>query len=207
MAAFAPDWPGLERGAKTEKDALERLVAYIPRYAKVAQLAGMQDAFKKFKNVEVVERFTGPGSTDFWGISFGFSSIDKHPMSVKELDHELTLLRACWTFFDKMRARVSTKLQKGPRGGGRDRDEIIRHIFINEQDWVKKIGVVTPDKAMRSTAGMKTHRDSFCKAVRAFHAQDKMARNWPLRYLIRHTAYHTLDHAWEMEDKDLGKRV
>jgi len=23
------------------------------------------------------------------------------------------------------------------------------------------------------------------------------------RYLIRHTAYHTLDHAWEMEDKDL----
>lgn len=26
---------------------------------------------------------------------------------------------------------------------------------------------------------------------------------WPLRYLIRHTAFHTLDHAWEMEDKDL----
>ncbi len=30
-----------------------------------------------------------------------------------------------------------------------------------------------------------------------------MARTWPLRYLIRHTSYHTLDHAWEMEDKDL----
>jgi hypothetical protein len=30
-----------------------------------------------------------------------------------------------------------------------------------------------------------------------------MARTWPLRYLIRHTAYHTMDHAWEMEDKDL----
>jgi hypothetical protein len=30
-----------------------------------------------------------------------------------------------------------------------------------------------------------------------------MARSWPLRYLIRHTAYHTMDHAWEMEDKDL----
>jgi hypothetical protein len=26
---------------------------------------------------------------------------------------------------------------------------------------------------------------------------------WPLRFLIRHTAFHTLDHAWEMEDKDL----
>ena len=30
----------------------------------------------------------------------------------------------------------------------------------------------------------------------------KMARTWPLRYLIRHTAFHTLDLAWEMEDKD-----
>jgi hypothetical protein len=30
-----------------------------------------------------------------------------------------------------------------------------------------------------------------------------LARAWPLRYLIRHTAFHTLDHAWEMEDKDM----
>jgi hypothetical protein len=30
-----------------------------------------------------------------------------------------------------------------------------------------------------------------------------LARTWPLRYLIRHTAFHTLDHTWEMEDKDL----
>ena len=39
-------------------------------------------------------------------------------------------------------------------------------------------------------------------AIRALHTQGKMARTWPLRYLIRHTAFHTLDHAWEMEDKD-----
>jgi hypothetical protein len=203
VAAVALQWPGLERGAKTEEAAVDRLASYIPRYEPVAQLAGMQDAFKNLKHVEVIERYTGPGSTDFWGISFGFSSIDSGPMSVDELDRDLKLLRACWAFFDKVRSRVSPKLQKGPRGGGRDRDAIVRHIFANEQDWVKKLGVVTPDNAMRSAAGMNTHRDSFCQAVRDFHAQGRMARNWPLRYLIRHTAYHTLDHAWEMEDKDL----
>ncbi len=33
-------------------------------------------------------------------------------------------------------------------------------------------------------------------------------RTWTLPYLIRHSAYHTLDHAWEMEDKDLsGERI
>ncbi len=29
-------------------------------------------------------------------------------------------------------------------------------------------------------------------------------RTWTLPFLIRHSAYHTLDHAWEMEDKDLS---
>jgi hypothetical protein len=50
---------------------------------------------------------------------------------------------------------------------------------------------------------LKAYRDAYCNVIRAAHSQDKMARNWPLRYLIRHTAFHTLDHAWEMEDKDL----
>jgi hypothetical protein len=31
-----------------------------------------------------------------------------------------------------------------------------------------------------------------------------MAGKWPLRFLIRHTAFHVMDHTWEMEDKDLG---
>jgi hypothetical protein len=47
------------------------------------------------------------------------------------------------------------------------------------------------------------HRTAYCNNIRAYHAEGKKAGKWPLRYLIRHTAYHTLDHAWEMEDKDL----
>ena len=33
VAAVAPDWPGLERGAKTGEAAIERLQSYLPRYA------------------------------------------------------------------------------------------------------------------------------------------------------------------------------
>ena len=29
------------------------------------------------------------------------------------------------------------------------------------------------------------------------------ATNGAMPFLIRHSAYHTMDHAWEMEDKDL----
>jgi hypothetical protein len=203
VVAVAPDWPGLERGAKTGEAATERLLAYLPRYARVAELAGMDAQFAAFTSVDVVEHYPGTGSTDFWGISFAFSGIDRQEMSSEALTRELALMRACWAFFDEVRSRVSAEMQRGPRGGGRDRDHIVRHVVGTEQDWAKMLGVLTPHGAMLSGEGLKAHRDAYCAAIRAFHAQGKMARTWPLRYLIRHTAYHTLDHAWEMEDKDL----
>src|SRR5581483_4853014 len=112
-------------------------------------------------------------------------------------------MQACWAFFDDVRVRVSAEMQKGPRGGGRDRDRIVRHTLFTEHEWERKLGVLTPQDAMLTDEGLKAHRDAYCTAIRAFHSEGKMARAWTLRYLIRHTAYHTMDHAWEMEDKDL----
>jgi hypothetical protein len=210
VAAVAPDWPGLARGAKTEEEAIDRLRSYIPRYSQVVKLAGMNAEFDAIQNVDVVEQYPGTPSTDFWGISFAFSSIDKQAMSGDELDRELMLMQACWAFFDDVRGRVSAEMRKGPRGGGRDRDRIVRHTLAAEQDWAKGVGVATPvftpDGAMLTDEGLKAYRDAYCQAIRDYHSQGKWAgkvAKWPLRYLIRHTAFHTMDHAWEMEDKDL----
>jgi hypothetical protein len=206
VAAVAPDWPGLERGGKTKEAALERLIVYLPRYALVAKLAGLQGTFPETAVAEVVEEYPGPGSTDFWGISFGFSSLDQQPVSRKELERDLTLLRACWVFFDQVRARVSAEMQAGPRGGGRDRDRIVRHTLAAELDWAEKVGLRPSLDTLLTAAGLSAHRDAYCEAIRDYYAQGKLAgkvAKWPLRYLIRHTAFHTLDHAWEMEDKDL----
>ena len=207
VAAVAPDWPGLERGAKTGEAAIERLQSYLPRYAQVAKLAGMDAEFAAITTVDIVEHYPGTGSTDFWGISFAFSSIDRQDISSGELERELTLMQACWAFFDAIRSRVSAQMQKGPRGGGRDRDQIVRHTLRVEHEWAEKVGVLTQEGAMLIDEGLQAHRDAYRTAIRAFHSEGKMARNWPLRYLIRHTAYHTLDHAWEMQDKDLTGAV
>lgn len=206
FAAVALHWPGLERGGKTEQAALDSLYAYLPRYSPVAKLANMDVAFDAIKTFDVVERYPGTGSTDYWGISFAFSSYDQQDISADALDRELTLMQACWTFFDDVAGRVSAELQKGPRGGGRDRDQIIGHAFRTEQDWAEKVGVFTPDDAWMTDAGIKAHRTTYCQAIRDYHAQGIMPgkiAKWPIRFLVRHTAYHTLDHAWEMEDKDL----
>jgi hypothetical protein len=206
VVAVAPDWPGLERGAKTGEAAIERLIAYIPRYAVVAKLAGMESAFATKPTVNVVETYPGTGSTDFWGISFAFSSIDQQAMSVETLERHLTLMQASWAFFDNVRSHVSAEMQKGPRGGGRDRDRIFRHVFGAEQDWANKLGVLTPLEVLMTNEGLVTYRVAYCNAIRTLRSQNKMARTWPLHYLIRHTAYHSLDHAWEMEDKDLNPK-
>jgi hypothetical protein len=208
VVAVAPDWPGLERGAKTEEAAIARLQAYLPRYAPVAKLAEMEKEFTANATVEVVERYQGTGSTDYWGVSFAFSDIDRQAVSSAALERELRLLQACWAFFDAVRLRVSAELQKGSRGGGRDRDRIVRHTLGAEQDMAAKLGLRPPYDTLLTDEGLSAYRDAYCAAIWAFHAQGKLARTWPLRYLIRHTAYHTLDHAWEMEDKDLtGNRV
>jgi hypothetical protein len=205
VVAVATDWPGLERSGDSAESAIAKLRTYIPRYTMVTKLAGLNVQFTASKDVEVVEQYPGVGSTDFWGISFAFSSIDGRKMSAKELQRELALMRACWTFFDDVRARVSSEMKKGPRGGGRDRDRIVRHVSGVEQDWAKKLGLKTSDDDVVTDAkGLKAFRETYCEAIRTYDSEGRMARTWPLRYLIRHTAFHTMDHAWEMEDKDLS---
>lgn len=205
FAAVAPDWPGLERGGKTAEKAVEMLRCYLPRYAGVADLAGMGSEFAALGDVCIVEQYEGSGSTDFWGISFALSGIDQEPMSSGDLERGLRLMRACWSYFDVVRSRVSPEMRRGPRGGGRDRDRIVSHVLAAEQDWGKKVGVRLPhDEVVVDDSGVASFRAAYCAAIRTLHSEGKLARNWPLRYLIRHTAYHTMDHAWEMEDKDMS---
>ncbi len=205
--AFSLDWPGWSRGAKTAEVAIETLEAYRERYRPIADLAGLAKEFAAAGTLEVVEDRIGPGSTDFWGISFAPSSTEQGPLGAAELDRGITILQACWAFFDDVAARVSPELRKGPRGGGRDRHRIIRHTIRTEsEDFAKQVGLRIPEEAALTPEGLRTHRETYIAAIRAYNAGEveKRMRSWTLPYLIRHSAFHTLDHAWEMEDKDLS---
>jgi hypothetical protein len=204
--AFSLDWPGWNRGAKTPEVALETLEAYRPRYRPVADLAGMAREFDAAGPLEIVEDRVGPGSTDFWGISFAPSSTEHGPLAEADLERKLALLQAAWAFFDGVAARVSPEMRRGPRGGGRDRNRIIRHTIRTEsEDFAKQVGLRIPEEAALTPEGLEQHRETYLAAIRAYNAGkiDRKMRSWTLPFLIRHSAFHTLDHAWEMEDKDL----
>ena len=205
--AFSLDWPGWSRGAKTAELALDTLESYRERYRQVADLAGMAREFDAAGPLEVVEDRVGTGSVDFWGISFAPSSTEQGPMSGAQLERGITILQACWAFFDGVAARVSPEMRKGPRGGGRDRNRIIRHTIRTEsEDFAKQIGLRIPEEAALTPDGLRQHRETYVAAMRAYNAGEieKRMRSWTLPFLIRHSAFHTLDHAWEMEDKDLS---
>jgi hypothetical protein len=202
--AFALDWPGWSRGAKSPEAALERLDGYQERYRPVARNAGLVDELDG--ELEIVEDHVGNTSTDFWGISWVPSSFERAPMPEDVLERRLALLAGAWRFFDEVAARVSPELQRGPRGGGRSRDEIVNHVFGNERvQFAKKVGVLTPPGVMLTPDGLQAHREQFLAGIRDYNAADrKVGRTWTLQYLVRHAAYHVLDHAWELEDRDLS---
>jgi hypothetical protein len=205
--AFGIDWPGWSRGARTAELASETLESYRERYRPVAYLAGMSGEFDAAGPLEIVEDRVGTGSTDFWGISFSPSSTEQGPMGEAELERGMTLLRACWALFDGIAARVSPEMRTGPRGGGRDRDQIIRHTIRTESElFAKRVGLRIREGAALPPDGLRQYRDAYVAAMRAYNAGEvaRRMRSWTLPFLIRHSAFHTLDHAWEMEDKDLS---
>ena len=205
--AFSLDWPGWSRGAKTPELALETLEAYRERYRPIADLARLGPEFEGAGPLEIVEDRVGTGSTDFWGISFSPSTAERdEPLDGAALERGITILEACWSYFDAVAARVSAELRPGPRGGGRSRERIVRHVVRTEsEDFAKQVGLRIPEEAALSPDGLTEHRRTYVAAMRAYNAGEtaKRMRSWTLPFLIRHSAFHTLDHAWEMEDKDL----
>lgn len=205
VVACAFDWPGWDRSTKIDGDVLAVLEAYRPRYAKVAALAGYGSDFEATGSFEVIERLEGIGMTDYYGLSGRAAGPEKEPMTEAECERKIALLQASWRIFDETAARVSPELRPGPRGGGREKGQIIRHTNGAEIDeFAPKVGVTVPLESRDDPEALRAYREAFVEAIRDHHVRGEPARSWPLQFLIRRCAWHMLDHAWEMEDRDLS---
>jgi hypothetical protein len=203
VVAGAMDWPGLDRWGTSDEDALEKLSSYIPRYAGVAERAGLKTAFGRARDLDVVERVPGSSSTDFWGIAHVPSEIEREVLSPADLERRLDLLRATWATFDDVAARISDELRPGPRSAGRSRNQIVRHVYANEpEQFSRKVEVRTPRELVLTPDGLAAHRRAYLDAISAYNVEGRPAGTWPIQFLVRRTAHHVMDHAWEMEDRD-----
>lgn len=116
--AGAVDWPGWGRFGKSEEDTLEALLAYEPRYAAAVPMYAGQG------RLHVVGSVPGTGTTDF-GAPDARGPWDDEPLDAGEPTRLAEVLHACWRAFDDVVAAAPERLRKGPRGGGRDREQVV----------------------------------------------------------------------------------
>jgi hypothetical protein len=183
--ATALDWPGWCRRGKGEQAALDTLLDYAGRYAAVAG-PGFEPG-----EIHVVGHVTGNAITDF-GAPDVPGPWDDEPLEPGEADRLTGLLEACWDYFDPVVAAAPEVLRKGPRGGGRDRDQIADHVHGAERAFGRKAGAQVPPRTPWSEQR---------SAIAAVLRSGAPAGTWPTRYVINRAAWHVLDHAWEIEDK------
>ena len=193
--ASAAGWPGWCRSGKDEKAALEALAAYAPRYAPVAKLARVPFP-AGVPRFTVVERLAGNATTDFGAPSIPAREESK-PLPAQQASRMRDLLQACWTYLDQVVSTAPAKLRKGPRGGGRDRDVMFDHVLGAEMEYAKRIGVRVKQPDGRDEAAVRAFR----KAIRDGIENPDPGAKWPVAYAVRRTAWHALDHAWEIQDR------
>lgn len=188
--AVALDWPGWTRPGRRAEAALDTLTAYQERYRTILALDG--HAFDPGP-LQLVAQVPGNATTEF-GAPAVIADADRQAMDAEELDRRLGILRTCWGAFDHVAAVAPEELRTGPRGGGRMTSEIVAHVFEAERAYASKIGVRPRDVAVGDVAGL---RERLVTAA----SQRPADLRWPLAYWIRRSAWHALDHLWEIEDR------
>jgi len=210
--ASALDWPGWCRAARDEGAALAALAGYAGRYAPVAGQAGV--SFPGTVAFDVVERVPdGPASAfaapecrrPFPQVTAGAERATVTPAAARRL---AGLVTAAWAVFDQIAAASPAQLRKGPRGGGRDRDQITGHVIGAQTAYARKLGVKRKQSATGDIPAIAELRTAIAAVLGApSDGSPLVAGGWTTRYAARRIAWHILEHAWEMQDRAESQAV
>jgi hypothetical protein len=207
--AGALDWPGWCRSARDEGTALAALVVYAPRYAKIFSRTTIDFVPPDDPAaLTVVERLAGTSTTDF-GAPDRAPASDNEPFDEATRERSEVILAAIWRAFDRaVRAAEGKELRKGPRGGGRELDGIVRHVLGADAAYLRRVGQTFSqddgaplDDELRRTR--KAIRAALAAGVRGEIPLQgpRGGALWTPRYFVRRVAWHTVDHLWEIEDR------
>jgi hypothetical protein len=206
VIASGLDWPGWCRAGRDEAAALAALAGYAGRYGPVPAHVGV--SFPASVVLEVVERVPGGPATAFAApecrrpfpqVTAGAERATVAPAAGRRL---AGLVAAAWAAFDETAAASPAELRKGPRGGGRDRDQLIGHVLGADATYARKLGIKRKQPATSDTAAIEDLRQAIAAVLGAPSDGSPVVQGgWTTRYAARRIAWHVLEHAWEMQDR------
>jgi hypothetical protein len=204
--ASALDWPGWSRAGRDENTALDVLADYAARYAPVAEQAGL--GFPSTAGFEIVERVPGGPPTAFAApecrrpFPHITAQADRANVTSAGARRLTDLLTGAWTIFDRIAAASPAELSKGPRGGGRDRDQLIDHVIGAETAYARKLGLKLKKPGIENYTAIEEQRGAITVVVGAPSDGSPIEpAGWTSHYAARRIAWHVLEHAWEMQDR------
>ena len=208
VIAAALDWPGWGRGGRDEAAAVAALLDYGPRYTLAMAAADLPFAAPAATDdFTIVERLPGSSGTDF-GAPLAIPEADSRPFDAAELARSTAILNAIWAAFDAAaESAVGVALRKGPRGGGRDLDDIVSHVRGADGGYLSRLGRKRPKGITDPVEEHAVIRQEMLDALAAGMRGELPAQGprggqiWPPRFFVRYVAWHVLDHAWEIEDR------
>jgi hypothetical protein len=196
--AWSLEWPGWCRIRTSEEASLQALIDYEVRYRLIAQRAGLNFAPG---NLAVVERLQGDANTA-WGVPSVLAPAETRPMDAPTAQRNVAILRASWDMLEEVVADSPAELRKGPRGGGRDRDEIRSHVIEAERVYARKIGVRHKSFEMNDKSALKAMREEIADVLsKPSTGESPVSGGWNASYTVRRMAWHVVDHIWEIEDR------
>lgn len=203
------EWPGWCRAGRDEPAALQALLEMGPRYARILHAAGIEFQLPAaVSDFAVIERLEGNATTDF-GAPDVAPPGDTRPVDEVELQRLQSLLQAYWQAFgETVQAAAGKELRKGPRGGGRDITGIVQHVVGAQGGYLARLAwKFKPGETENLTEILRQTRQAVLEALAAaVHGElpthgPRGGVIWTPRYFVRRSAWHILDHLWEIEDR------
>lgn len=207
--AVAVNCPGWCRFGKDEQSAVQILMDAAPRYAKIATSANLEFTVPETTSLlNTVARLEGNATTDFGAPAMQLPN-DWDPIEADELERYVKVLRACWLAFDTAVEKAEgEELRKGPRGGGRDLEQIVDHVVGAEEGYLRSLGWKPPSLDVETLDTRKEQVRSEVIQGLQVAADGQLPRQgprggkrWSPRFFVRRLAWHAVDHAWEIEDR------
>lgn len=204
-------WVGWCRAGKNEATALEAIFAAGPRYLHVAESAEIPLTLPaSLDELTVIERVSGTATTDFGALGVLLAS-DTEALDATRLEQLERLLVACWAAFDDALLRVPADQRDQKPTRGRAPNALRLHALEADLMHLSAFGPSfkqptsgSEDEVARQEAQM---REQFIAGLRAtpqqqpFTPRRRYGFAWTPHFAVRRAAWHALDHAWELQDR------